>query len=188
MCIHDSFPFLFFEMCIFITMNHNKIIEQLANNADVFSRQLVHKLAEEYTYKPNKDKWCMLEVICHLVDEEREDFRARIQSVLENPKNQLPGFNPVEWVSSRKYIEQDFAAKLAEFEDERRKSIAWMKSLNNPTWTNAYDHPKAGPLSAEFFLANWLAHDFIHIRQINRLSFEYLEDFARVNLDYAGNF
>jgi len=169
-------------------MNHARIIQQMAANANVFSAQLEYKSPNEYTFKPNPDKWCMLEVICHLVDEEREDFRARVKSVLDDPKQELPGFNPVEWVSSRKYIEQDFEVKLSEFLEERRKSIEWLKSLTNPGWNNAFDHSKRGPLSAEFFLANWLAHDYIHIRQINRLSFEYLKHQAGVNLDYAGNF
>ena len=179
---------LFFGMSIFITMNHSKIIQQLAINADVLKAQLEGKSPEEYTFKPSPEKWCTLEVICHLVDEEREDFKARIRSVFENPDQELPGFNPIEWVSSQGYIEQNFEAKASEFLAERKNSTDWLRSLRSPKWQNAYIHSDKGPLSAEFFLANWLAHDYIHIRQINRLSFEYLQHRAEVNLDYAGNF
>jgi hypothetical protein len=83
---------------------------------------------------------------------------------------------------------QDYAAKLAEFLDERAKSVAWLELLSNPQWSNAYQHPKLGPLSAELFLANWLAHDYIHIRQLNRLTFEYLQHQSGIDLSYAGNF
>ena len=169
-------------------MNQAIIIGQLAKNADVFIAQLGGKSIEEYKFKPGPDKWCMLEVVCHLADEEREDFSVRIRSVLDDPLQELPGFNPLEWVSSRQYIEQDFEAKLTEFVEERKKSIEWLESFSKPAWTNSYNHAKMGPLSAEFFLANWLAHDYIHIRQINRLSFEYLQHQANVDLDYAGNF
>jgi len=169
-------------------MNHLAIVQQLARNADVFKVILSGKSTAEYTFKPRPDKWCMLEVICHLVDEEKEDFRVRVKYVLENPHNELPGFNPLEWVNSRKYIEQDFAAKVGEFYDQRKNSIEWLSSLRNPNWLNAHNHPKIGPRTAEFFLANWLAHDYIHIRQLNRLAFEYLQQQSEIDLAYAGNF
>ena len=89
---------------------------------------------------------------------------------------------------SRNYLGQDYEAKLAEFLLEREKSIAWLRSLVDPKWDNTYLHPKLGPMSAELFLANWLAHDYIHIRQINRLAFEYLQDQSSIDLSYAGNF
>lgn len=130
----------------------------------------------------------MLEVLCHLVDEEKEDFRTRVEYVLRDPNEQLPMFDPAEWPASRNYMGQDYAAKLAEFLDERAKSIAWLESLSNPQWENAFQHPKFGPMSAEFFLANWLAHDYIHIRQLNRLAFEYLQYQSGKDLSYAGNF
>ena len=83
---------------------------------------------------------------------------------------------------------QDYAAKQAEFLDERAKSVAWLESLVDPQWDNTYQHPRLGPLSAELFLANWLAHDYIHIRQLNRLAFEYLQHQTGIDLSYAGNF
>jgi hypothetical protein len=129
----------------------------------------------------------MLEVICHLIDEEKEDFRIRVQYVLEDPTKPLPKFDPSGWVESRNYISQDFDAKAEEFSAERTKSIKWLESLENPQWNNTYDHPKLGPMSAYFFLANWLAHDYIHIRQFNRLAYEYHMDQSGIDLSYAGN-
>ena len=35
-------------------------------------------------------------------------------------------------------------------------------------------HPKAGPLSARLLLANWLAHDQLHVRQMLRVHREAL--------------
>jgi hypothetical protein len=97
-------------------------------------------------------------------------------------------FDPTKWPASRNYMGQDYAAKLAGFLDERTKSVTWLESLVDPQWYNAYQHPKLGPLSAELFLANWLAHDYIHIRQLNRLAFEYLQHQSGTDLSYAGNF
>jgi uncharacterized protein YutE (UPF0331/DUF86 family) len=42
-------------------------------------------------------------------------------------------------------------------------------------------------LSAKMIFKNWLAHDYLHIRQIIRLKFEYLKGFTGENLSYAGD-
>lgn len=169
-------------------MIHRNIIDNLLKNRTVLNSQLQGKSREEYTFKPTPDKWCMLEVLCHLVDEEKEDFRTRVEYVLRDPNEHLPVIDPTQWPASRNYMGQDYAAKRTEFLDERAKSVTWLESLSNPQWSNAYQHPKLGPLSAELFLANWLAHDYIHIRQLNRLAFGYLQHQSGTDLSYAGNF
>lgn len=168
-------------------MDHFKIIGKLNHNLLVFERLFENKTREEYIWKQKPDKWCLLEIVCHLIDEEKEDFKARVQSILKDPNKPLAKFNPLAWVKERKYLNQDYEKKVAEFRNERKKSIDWLRSLKNPLWKNAYQHPKQGVLSAEFFLANWLAHDFLHMRQIEKVLFLYLEEQNGVNLSYAGN-
>ena len=79
-------------------MNPDQVIQSLANNLDVIKAQLQNLSQDEVTFKPSPDKWSILEVLCHLVDEEKEDFRIRVSYVLEDPTQQLPEFNPVDWV------------------------------------------------------------------------------------------
>ena len=44
-----------------------------------------------------------------------------------------------------------------------------------------------GPMSAELILANWLAHDLFHIRQVTDLHFAYLTKAVEpVSLNYSG--
>jgi len=168
-------------------INFEKIISQLTNNQLVVKNMLSNLKETEITFRPHPKHWCLLEIICHLVDEEREDFRARIQSILENPSKPLTPFNPVLWVTERKYMEQNFEEKLSQFLDERNRSIEWLNELKNPAWENAYLHPILGRLTAQHFLHNWLAHDYLHIRQINRVKYEYLNAKSGEDLSYAGN-
>ena len=168
-------------------MDKKQIIEELSKNRKVFEFLLIDMKQEVAAWKPAPNQWSLLEVVCHLYDEEREDFRARVKHCLENPELPLPQIDPVNWVTSRKYIEQDFDEKLQAFLSEREASIKWLKSLENPKWENAHQHPKLGALSAGKFLSNWLAHDHIHIRQINRIKYQYLDKFTDESLDYAGD-
>jgi hypothetical protein len=168
-------------------MNYSGIILELKRNVAIFSSLLTGLSKEEYTWKPAPEKWCLLEIICHLYDEEREDFRARLKQVLENPDLPLPPIDPVGWVSQRNYMQQNFEEKIRQFTEERKQSIAWLESLSSPEWKNAYVHPKFGPLSAELFLANWLEHDYLHFRQILGVKHFYLKEKSGESLDYAGN-
>ena len=100
-------------------MNHVSVISALANNANTFKSVLSGSTEEVYRWKPASDKWCLLEIICHLYDEEREDFRARVKSTLSNPEAQWPKIDPLDWVQSRKYLEQDYESKVSAFIIER---------------------------------------------------------------------
>jgi hypothetical protein len=168
-------------------MNYDQTINQLAANASVFKSLLTGLPREEYLWKSEPGKWCLLEIVCHLYDEEREDFRARTRLVLETPETALPLFDPVAWVLQRKYMEQDYSVKLSQFIKEREQSVEWLRSLKDPKWDNAYAHPKFGDMTAKMFLANWLAHDYMHMRQILYVKFQYLKKDSGETLTYAGD-
>lgn len=167
-------------------MDHLKIINELRDNLDVFSQVLSNKSEENYLWKPDADKWCLLEIVCHLYDEEKEDFRTRVKYTLETPEKPLPMFDPSVWVTERKYMDQNYQDMARKFLQERASSIEWLTSLQNAPWGNANNHPKLGPLSSEHFLANWLAHDYLHIRQMYKLQFQYLGFLVGMDLSYAG--
>jgi len=167
-------------------MDRPCLINQLARHGDVFRALFTGLLPDEIRWKPAPEKWCALEIICHLHDEEREDFRARLTSVLETPDQPFTKIDPQAWVCERKYMDHDFNVMLEKFLDEREKTVTWLRGLKDAPWTNAYMHPKVGPVSCDLLLTNWVAHDIHHIRQLNNLRYGYLASVSTVPLDYAG--
>ena len=167
-------------------MDYFEIFNKLEQNGLVFKQLLSGIEPDEYLWKQSQDKWCMLEIICHLYDEECEDFRIRLRYVLEDPDRDPPKINPVAWVRERSYLAQNFTEVLLNFEKERRESVKWLRSLQNPKWSNAYEHRKFGNMSGHMYLSNWLAHDFLHIKQITRLKYDYLKFITGESLVYAG--
>jgi len=167
-------------------MNTKHIIDELKRNKTIFNDLLENLSEEQYLWRISPEKWCLLEIICHLYDEEREDFRERVMHILENPELPLNSIDPVGWVASRKYIERNYDMALKNFMIERDKSIKWLEQLENPKWKNVYKHPKFGDLSAKMIFSNWLAHDYLHIRQILRIKYEYLKNVSGEELSYAG--
>lgn len=167
-------------------MEHTRLIDQLERHGRLFAELFAGASPEEQRHCAEAGKWCLLEAICHLLDEEREDFRARLKHVLETPREPMPGIDPQAWITERGYMEQDYASVLKRFLDERVASVAWLRGLKAPDWKSSYQHPKVGPISAEFLLANWVAHDLHHIRQVNAMRYAYLKESSGVGLDYAG--
>jgi len=83
-------------------------------------------------------------------------------------------------------MENNFQDKLSEFLYERSKSVQWLQSLAAPDWGSDHLHPTQGLFSAKKYLNNWLAHDYLHIRQITRIKYQYLSQNASTDIDYAG--
>ena len=162
------------------------IISELNNNLDDFKSMLSAISREQYLWKPTPEKWCLLEIVCHLYDEEREDFRERLSQVLVTPDLPFRKINPLDWVATHDYINQDFYEMLNRFLEERKNSVKWLKSLSSTDYKLFWMHPKAGPVTGELLLSNWLAHDYHHFRQIIKLKYDYLKINIYDDLKYAG--
>lgn len=167
-------------------MNLLFFINQFTQNRKTFSDILSGIEPALQTWKQNSDKWSLLEIVCHLYDEEREDFRQRFQYILDTPEKDPPSINPQGWVTERKYIEQNYLTKLVGFLEERDKSIAYLKSLTDVSWDNQYEHKHFGSITANHYLHNWLAHDYLHIKQITKLKYDYLIANSDQDMSYAG--
>ncbi len=71
---------------------------------------------------------------------------------------------------------------------EREKSVHWLKGLTTPDWNAVDNYPFGKTMPAEKILVSWLAHDYLHIRQINSLNCDYLSIMApSTDVSYAGN-
>ena len=168
-------------------MDHHVIAEQLGRNAKTI-RQIVNGVSEEQArWRPRAQDWSILEVINHFYDEEREDFRTRIDYVLHRPGEAAPNIDPAGWVTARAYNQRELAESLANFLREREQSIGWLTGLETPDWRKTLKHPRF-TISAGSLLASWLAHDFLHLRQLVELQYSWVkQQVAPFSVDYAGD-
>ena len=168
-------------------MEITQIINKLDANKFVFEHLLKSVAGDQIYWKEGEKKWCYLEIVCHLVDEEREDFKQRLSFTLFSPGEQWPPIDPEGWVKAREYIKQDYNTVVRQFIAERSHSIDWLHSLDKVNWDSEYIHPIIGKFTGKQILANWLAHDILHMRQINRMNYAYLREMVgNINLEYAG--
>ena len=163
------------------------IIGRLRANAAAISALLSGVSAEQARWKPEPKKWSILEVVTHLADEEVEDFRIRVDGTLHQPELAWSPIDPEGWALERRYNEGRLSDVLDRFLASRSKSVAWLADLETPDWSSTHEHPRFGPIQAGDLLTSWVAHDHIHIRQINRLQREFLvTSVSAYSPQYAG--
>lgn len=161
---------------------------RLAENAAVITGLVANVDDRQARWRPSPDAWSLLEVVNHLVDEEREDFRMRLDYLLHRPGEPWPPIDPAGWVTARGYNQREVDQSLDTFLAERRASLLWLDGLIEPDWGRAEQHPVAGLFTAADMLSSWLAHDFLHIRQLNELHYQHhARRVAPARIDYAGD-
>ena len=156
------------------------------------STEMIHALLlgitqDEAKIKPNPKSWSILEVVCHLYDEEREDFREHLDLILHRQTEEWQSIDPEGWVMARKYNEQNFIEMQKKFFAERQTSLEWLQSLSEADWETNYTS-QFGSMRAGDMLASWIAHDNLHIRQLVELRRLKIENLTkRYNIEYAGD-
>lgn len=128
---------------------------------------------EEIRRRPAEGRWSSLEVLGHLHDEETGDFRVRIERTLAGA-DEWPPIDPDGWVVERDHQSKEPFELLESFERERAISVSWLRSLKDPDWSRSFEHGTLGPLSAGDLLASWVAHDLMHMAQVQRIRVEAL--------------
>ncbi|UCF09484.1 MAG: DinB family protein [Candidatus Bipolaricaulota bacterium] len=167
-------------------MDAAQLIERLERGAPIV-RALVEGVEGDLVlWRPEPGAWSVLEVIAHLLDEEREDFRVRLGLLLDDTEAEWPPIDPEGWVTARSYSSWNLEETLDAFLEERQASLAWLDSLGSPDWEQAKDHP-LGPMTAGDLLGAWVAHDLLHARQLVRLHWMYVRSLAAPHrVSYAG--
>lgn len=162
-------------------------ITQFMRQAQDIRQMTVGISAEQARWKPDDESWSILEVVNHLYDEEREDFRVRLKHILDQTEGMPPSIDPQGWVTSRQYNEREFAASVQNFMQERAASLTWLRSLSSPNWDAAIKL-SIGSLSAGDMFTSWVAHDLLHMRQLIELRYAYLQqEVAPYQIGYAGD-
>ncbi len=155
-------------------MEWQRLVNQLETSGRILADIFIDTGDDELRWKPSPERWSMLEVLVHLWDEEKDDFRHRLALTLEDPLQEWSPIDPEGWVDERRYNQRDPAAALAGFRQERAASLEWLRGLDHPAWGHGHEHPQLGVMRAGDLMASWTAHDYLHIRQISNLRIEYL--------------
>jgi hypothetical protein len=141
---------------------------------------------ERWRSRPVPDEWAPVEIVCHLRDEEAEDFGARVRVILEGGTRFAP-IDPEGWATARRYHDADPAVALAAFRSHRAASLALLAEAAPEQLAASGESPSGLRLSGLDLLAAWVTHDGLHLLQLaGTLTRGWADRWAPLRADYAG--
>ena len=168
-------------------MEFKTLYQELNHSTEMIRALLRGIIQEEAQIKPSAESWSILEVVCHLYDEEREDFREHLDFILHRQNEEWHQIDPQGWVAERKYNEQNLTEMQEKFFSERGKSLEWLKGLSAMDWEITYTS-QFGSMKAGEMFACWVAHDNLHVRQLTELRRNWIERMTQpYDIEYAGD-
>ena len=167
-------------------MNVDDLTAQMDRNATTIGHIVEGVSDAQAVWKPDPTSWSVLEVVNHLYDEERGDFRARLDVMLHRPEEPLPPFDPKAAFEAGQYNERDLRESWRDFVRERDASLRWLRMLDSPDWDAVYRSPNRTMTAGNMF-ASWIAHDLLHLRQLLKLKWLLtVRELTPYEVDYAG--
>ena len=136
--------------------------------------------------RPARNEWSPVEIVCHLRDEESEDFGARVRVIAEGGDAFTP-IDPERWARERGYRDGDPRAALNEVKQRRRDNLAFLVLLEPGRLHRVVDQPKLGKMSGLDLVAAWVTHDRLHVAQLAAtLARIGADTWAGLRTEYAG--
>ena len=159
---------------------------ELARLPDVLSGLLGGLDAAGWRARPAAAEWAPVEIVCHLRDEEAEDFGARVRVIAEGGERFAPN-DPERLATERRYLDDDGPRALAAFRERRATSLALLGRLAPERLARTVERPSGGALSGLDLLAAWVAHDRLHLAQLAAtLARGWAERWRPLRTEYAG--
>ena len=136
--------------------------------------------------RPATGEWSPVEILCHLRDEETEDFGARLRVIVDGAGEFAP-IDPERWAEERRYREASLPDVLEALRARRQASLDLLASVAPDTLTGSRPHRRLGRLSGLDILAAWVAHDRIHLAQLaGTLARIWALRWTPLHAEYAG--
>ena len=168
-------------------MEFMTLYRELVQSTEMIRAMLQGIDQEQSQVKPDAKSWSILEVVCHLYDTEREDFREHLDFILHRQDEEYHSIDPQGWVTERNYNQRDFAESQEKFFAERQSSLEWLKTISESNWDVTYSS-EYGSLTAGEMFSCWVAHDNLHLRQLVELRRARIEVIAKpYPIEYAGD-
>ena len=138
-----------------------RALERLPDVLDALAGDLDPAIART---RPRTDEWAPVEILCHLRDEETEDFGARLRAVVNREATFTP-IDPGELVEARRYRDADTREILEALRVRRRASVEYL--TGSTLSASSRDPPRQAGTSLRLdLLVAWVAHDRLHLAQL----------------------
>ncbi len=120
---------------------------------------------------PSPDEWSANDVLAHL-RACADVWGGCIEAIIAQDKPTIRAVNPLTWIKSTDYFEQEFQLSLRAFTRQRADLMKVLQRLPHKGWSRSARVTGAGAVLKRdvLFYARWLAgHERPHLKQIERI-------------------
>lgn len=108
------------------------------------------------------------EAVAHLADWE-PIFRSRIETAHHHPGAPVQAYDESERATQNNYDKSHPPTEAQRFAEERKMTIALLRTLSPTQWYQAVDHPERGKMTIRDIASMLVGHDAYHIEQLAAL-------------------
>lgn len=152
----------------------NDLIDVLSRTQDALERLVVNETPESLRHKPAPDKWCALEILCHLRDCEKPALLERLRRILKEDNPTLPYVDQDALYAAGDYMNQDPLKAWKRFSVLRKQTLQVLHNAHIDEWDRPYIHPTRGPETFGNLVRYFAQHDKNHLKQIRAAIADYL--------------
>lgn len=147
-------------------VNETDIMQVLRSELDDLDVLLGNVPAEQETYAYADGKWTIRQIVGHLIDGERV-FGYRALCIARGEKQNLPGFDENEYMTTAPYNAIELEDLLSELRLVRLSNIAMFRSLDDAAWerTGTANANDVTVRAIAFIMAGHLRHHMNVLRE-----------------------
>ena len=122
--------------------------------------------------RPAKGKWCIAEILGHLVDTEVV-YGYRYRLALSQPGVPIPGYDQAAWAASLRHHRRNPSRLMEQIQTLRKINLDLVQSMPRKSWERYGRHSERGKESVRRTLELIAGHDLNHLDQILAIRRKY---------------
>ncbi len=146
-------------------MTPSEVADLLEMSGQAFASTLDALTPEVASWHPAPGEWCVMEVVGHVIEAEKNGFAGRIRLILGADEPDLPTWDRDGIAKKRNDCARDPNELKQELVALRGPSVQLVRSLLPEEFQRGGTHPEVGRLSVEDLMHEWVHHDGNHLRQ-----------------------
>lgn len=139
---------------------------ELRGNLGALFGTLIDVKAHYWNQNPDPDEWSPMQILCHLLESEKQVQRPRLERILAETNPFLVSPSPPAGPHEALPCDDDGIRVAKQFAQTRMQTIEWLQHLQHDDWRRPARHSIFGPTSL-LEMAHFTAqHDRLHINQL----------------------
>jgi hypothetical protein len=144
-----------------VAFNDAALIALLASMPDKITQMLADVDESVARHCPSPEEWCIIGVVVHLSDVEFR-YRARLERIVAEDNPRVPAIWPRSVPDPLPLLRE----ALADFHNERVKTVTFLSALTPQAWDRPAYHTTLGTTTLRRQVRSLIAHDEDHLNQI----------------------